>query len=371
MKTLPMQWVKNLTVRVELAMFTLFLLATCSHEEKIENEKKAFVLSETMLESIKLDTVVNSQVKGKLMLNGKITADENRTFEIFPIVGGNVISIDAELGDYVKKNQVLGVIRSGEVAELDKQLIDAQSDLLVAQKNLSVKQDLFASKLASDRELVAAQKEVEKAEAGLRRVNETFSIYGFNKNSEYLLRSPVNGFVINKKINRDMTLPSGHNESVFTIAELSEVWAIANVYESDISRMQVGMDVNVSTLSYPGEYIKGKIDKIFNVLDPETKTMKVRIRINNPDFKLKPEMLASTQVLYDENKVLSSVPASAVIFDNSRQFVMIYKDRFNIETREVEVYKTTDNTAWLSAGVKPGEIVISKNQLFIYDALND
>jgi cobalt-zinc-cadmium efflux system membrane fusion protein len=349
----------------------VILLWACTVDKAEDtDENKKFILSDTMLKSIMLDTVKEKGVKGVLDLNGKIVADENRLVEIFPIVGGNVLTVDVELGDYVKKDQTLAVIKSGEVAEYDRELIDAQSDVLVAEKNLRVKQDLYQSKLSSERELVTAQKELEKAEAALKRIKETFSIYHFNTQSEYHLKAPIKGFVIYKNINRDMTLPAGQSENVFTIAELDEVWAMADVYESDISRVRQGMDVEVRTLSYPEE-IPGKIDKIFNVLDPETKTMKVRIRIPNPGFKLKPEMLATIKAKYNEEKTLTSVPASAIIFDNSRKFVMIYKDPSNIETREVEVYKTTDSTAWLNAGVKPGEVVVSKNQLFIYDALND
>jgi len=370
-----MLWVKICYGKQFTFVFVLGIIVyspvACSDKVHDSDENKTFVLSDTMLKRITLDTVKVRPVNGTLDLNGKIMADENRLVEIFPIVGGNVLEVDAELGDYVSKNQTLAVIKSGEVAEYDRQLIDAQSDVLVAQKNLSVRQDLYDSKLSSDRELVSAQKELEKAEAALTRIKETFSIYNFNQRSEYRLKTPIKGFVIQKNIARDMTLPEGHSESVFTVAELDEVWAVANVYESDISRIKQGMDVVVVVLSYPDEKIIGKIDKIFNVLDPETKTMKVRVRIQNSQFKLKPEMLASVKASYNEDKQMVSVPASALIFDNSRQFVMIFKDRFNVETREVEVYKTTNNIAWLSTGVKPGEVIVSRDQLYIYDALND
>jgi len=375
MKNLTMPWVKisqnkAISMLVILACSSIIMCCTPDKAESLD-EQKTFVLSDTMLRKITLDTVKIKAVNGVLNLNGKIVADENRMVEIFPIVGGNVLEVDAELGDYVKKNQPLAVIKSGEVAEYDRQLIDAQSDVLVAQKNLSVKQDLYESKLSSDRELVSAQKDLEKAEAGLQRISETFSIYNFNKKSEYRLKAPISGFIISKNIARDMTLPADRTESVFTVAELDEVWAIANVYESDISRIREQMNVEITTLSYPGEPIQGKIDKVFSVLDPETKTMKVRIRIVNPDFKLKPEMLASVKARYNEDKQLTAIPTSALIFDNSRDFVMIFKDRNNIETREVEVYKTTDDTTWITSGLKAGEVVISRNQLYIYDALND
>jgi membrane fusion protein, heavy metal efflux system len=340
MKNLTMLSVKTCNAKQRAALASVALmavLATGCHKDGTADapESKTFVLSETMLKTITLDTVQQRPVNGALNLNGKIVADENRLVEIFPIVGGNVIEVDAELGDQVKKGQVLATIKSGEVAEYDRQLIDAQSDVLVAQKNLAVKQDLYNSKLSSDRELISAQKELEKAEAGLKRITETFSIYNFNKQSEYRLKAPINGFITNKNITRDMTLPAGHSESVFAVAELDEVWAIANVYESDIARIREGMDVVITTISYPGEQIRGKIDKIFSVLDPETKTMRVRVRIPNKDYHLKPEMLASVKAIYHENKELPAVPSSAIIFDNSRQFVMIFKDRYNIETREL------------------------------------
>ena len=369
-----MWWVKSFQrTSVPVVIFCSLVMLGCQSHELPDavDEKKSFVLSDLMLSKIKLDTVQKQNVYGILNLNGKIVADESREVEIFPIVGGNVIGVYAELGDFVKKGQTLGVIRSGEVAEFDRQRVDAESDVLVAQKNLAVKQDLYDSKLSSERELIAAQKELEKAEAALKRIKETFSIYSFNDKSEYHLKAPISGFVIKKNINRDMTLPFPQTESVFTIAELNEVLAVANVYESDISLISEGMDVVVSTLSYPNDTIKAKVDKIFNMLDPDTKTMKIRIRIQNPDFKLKPEMLATVRVFYHESKSLMSVPASSIVFDNSRKFVMVFKDKYNIETREVEVHKTTEGRTWLRRGVAENEVVISKNQLFIYDALND
>lgn len=369
MKSFIMRWERIWDARLVFLAVIPCLLA-CDQNNKVEEDgRRTFILSEKMLQSIVLDSVMDRKVYGELNLNGKIMADESRWVELFPIVGGNVVNVNVELGDFVRKNETLVIIRSSEVAEFDRQLIDAQSDVLVAQKKLDVKRDLFYSKLISEGEWVAAQKELEKAEAALKRIQETFSIYNFNEHSEYHLKAPISGFIIKKNISRDMILPSSHTESVFTIAELSEVWAVANVYESDISRIREGMEVKVSTVSYPNEVIGGRIDKIFNLLDPRTKTMKVRIRIPNPDFKLKPEMAATVKVLYTEEKTLPAVPRSAVIFDNSRQFVVLFKDRYNVEIREVEIYKSAGNLTWLTSGVNQGDVVISHNQLFIYDAL--
>src|SRR3982750_2936870 len=130
MKNSIMLWVK-ISIKncpwIPLVGLAVLLAVGCAPKKTEEPaENKAFALSDTMLKSIKLDTVAVKPVNGSLNLNGKIVADENRLVEIFPIVGGNVVEVDAELGDYVKKNQTLATIKSGEVAEYDRQLIEAQ-----------------------------------------------------------------------------------------------------------------------------------------------------------------------------------------------------------------------------------------------------
>lgn len=347
-------------------------LSSCSKKENTDdNVKSTFVVSDTMMSRITLDTAKKEVVKSKLLLTGKIFPDENKVIDVFPLVGGNVKDVFVELGDYVHKGDVLAVIKSGEIADYERQLIDAQSDLLVAQKQLSVTQDLFEGKLTSEKDLVSARKEVEKAQASLNRINEIFKIYNIGKESDYVIKAPISGFVVNKNINRDMQIRSDKTDHVFTISQLDELWVIADVFESDISKIQLGYNASVNTISYPDKKFSGKIDKIYNVLDPATKTMKIRIKINNSELLLKPEMHATIVLSYSENYALQAVPSKAVIFDKSRNYVMVFKDKYNIETREVEVNKALGNVTYLSKGLSEGEIVISQNQLLIYDALND
>lgn len=349
----------------------VLLLASCGHEIPHEEENNTFVLSDTMLKRIEISDVKTEPVRAELKLTGKVVADENKLVEIYPLVGGNVAEVNTELGDYVRKGQTLAVIKSGEVADFERQLIDAQSDLLVAQKNLHVAEDLYDSKLTSERDVLAARNEVNKAQAELERIKEIFSIYGIDKKAEYEVRAPISGFVIEKKVNRDMQLRSDKADNIFTIAEISDVWVNANVYETDIALIRERMNAEVRTLSYPDTLFEGHIDKIYNILDPQTKTMKVRIRLANTGYMLKPEMNATITIRYNEAGIKNAVPSSAVIFDKSKTYVMVFKDKNNIETREVSVYKQVGATTYINTGIKEGEKVISKNQLLIYDALND
>mgnify|MGYP000979015933 CR=1 FL=1 len=95
------------------------------------------------------------------------------------------------------------------------------------------------------------------------------------------------------------------------------------------------------------------------------------MKLTNPKTLLKPEMIAHVHLSFAEDRALPSIPASAIVFDNSRQYVMVYRGRNDILTREVTVKRTAGGRAWVDNGLKPGEVIISKGQLFIYDALND
>jgi cobalt-zinc-cadmium efflux system membrane fusion protein len=133
----------------------------------------------------------------------------------------------------------------------------------------------------------------------------------------------------------------------------------------------LGYPAQVSVLSYPDTTFNGEVDKIFNVIDPITQAMKIRIKLANKDYKLKPEMRAHITLAFDEDSYMLSVPSDAIIFDNNKTYVMIYQSKKQIETREIEVFRQVGNTAFISAGLKKNERIITHNQLLIYDALND
>lgn len=365
--------VMKYTHRYLLGLGCLFVLFGCGHKsEKIENNHSTFVLSDTMMQRIEVSEAKSELVQGQLRLNGKVQANEDKLVEIRPLVGGNVSEVNVELGEFVNKGAVLAVIRSGEVADFERELTDAESDVAVAEKNLRITQDMYDSKLSGDKDLLAARKELDKAKAELKRIQEVFRIYGINNKAEYLVTAPFSGFVIQKNITRDMQLRSDNAENIFTIAQISEVYVTANVYETEISKIKEGMPAKINVLAYPDRIFEGKIDRIFTVLDPATQTMKVRIKLPNEDFSLKPEMNATITVDFNDGDMkMIAVPSSAVIFDKSKNFVMVFKDQYNIETRSVEVYRQNSTVTYISSGLKEGEKVVSKNQLFLYDALND
>ena len=360
-------------MRIAIVIFIVItaIFSSCKNEKKTKEVRETFVLSDKMLSTTKTELATLQNLKNELNFYGKITADNNKMIEVYPIVGGNVTKVYVELGDYVQKGQLLATIRSTEVASFEKELDDAKNDVLVARNNLKVAQELFDGKLSAERDVLEAKSQLEKAQSQLHRIQETYKIYNIKGGATFEVRSPLSGFIIQKNINQDMLLRNDKSDNIFDIAQIDDVWAIANVNESDINLVKLGIDAEVSTLSYPDKKFFGKVDKIFNIIDPETKAMKARVKLNNSGFLLKPEMRATIKLSYTEERQMIAIPSKAVIFDKSKTFVMIFKDRNNIETRQVEVFRQVGETTYILSGLKEGEKVMSENQLLIYDALND
>jgi len=360
--------------RILLICITLSAVLFTSCKKKAEagtEEKPKFVLSDVMLKTTTFANVESKPLKTEQEFYGKISADNDKLIEIYPVVGGNVIKVYVELGDFVKKGQLLATIRSTQVAGYEKDLSDALNDVVVAKNNLKATKDLYEGKLNTERDVITAKSELDKAQSQLNRIRETYKIYSLKPGAIYEVRSPISGFIIQKDINQDMLLRDDHTNNIFDIAEIDEVWAIANVSEPDIRDVVLGSDADITTLSYPDKAFHGKVDKIFNIIDPETKAMKVRIKLKNPDFLLKPEMKATIKLSHEESNRMLAVPSSSVIFDKSKNFVMVYKSRSDIETRKVEVFRQVGDVTYISSGVSAGEKVITANQLQVYDALND
>ena len=330
-----------------------------------------FELSDTMLAHTEFAPVVEKEVEEELRLFGKVQADNNKLAQVYPAVGGNVMKINVELGDYVKQGQILASVRSSEVANFQRERLDAQAEVALAEKNLQVAKDLYEGKINAEKDVLSAGKELEKAKAELSRIHEVYNIYNLSKGSVYNITAPISGFIISKDINQNEQLRSDRTDGIFAIAEIDEVWVLANVNESDISKVALGYSADVQTLSYPNQVFIGKVDRIFNAIDPTTKAMKVLVKIPNPGFKLKPEMNATVTLRFNEGKRMLAIPSSSVIFDKSKSWVMVYTDPKHIETRQVEVYRQLNERSYISIGLNKGEKVVTKNNLLIYDALND
>jgi cobalt-zinc-cadmium efflux system membrane fusion protein len=355
-------------------LFLLFAgLSGCGKTEK-KNDRvladSAFCIPRQLMSVIELDTVSLEQVKGERLLTGKVTFDEEKVIKIFPLAGGIVQQVNVQLGDYVEKGKVLAIISSSDIANMEKELSTSESNLSIAEKNLDASREMYNSGLITEREYNTAQKEFKKANSEVERINEVLRIYSGSGKSDYIVRAPISGFIVEKKVNTSMQIRADNTDNLFTISDLKDIWIMANVYESDISKIKEGYHAEVTTISYPDRIFDGKVDKIFNVLDPVNKVMKIRIQLDNEGYLLKPEMFASVRISYLEDLHLMTIPSKSVIFEHSKNYIIKYKDTCNVSVREIEIYKTlNENTYILGSGLERGDRIISRSQLLIYNAL--
>jgi membrane fusion protein, heavy metal efflux system len=353
--------------------FLLFLLvwvSSCSNKPPAEEDKKGYVLPDSLLKTIEIDTVSNSRVMNALTLTGKVNFNEDNVIKTFPTISGQVSDIRVIPGDYVKQGQVLAVIRSSDMAGYSNDFLTAKSNVDIAKKSLDATEDMYKTGLASQRDQINAQEGYNQAVSAFEKAKRVLNLNGGSLTGEYTLKSPINGFVVDRQVNNNMMIRSDNSTALFTISDLKTVWVMANVYEADISLVKMGDSVNVTTLSYPGKIFRGRIDRVMNVLDPSNKVMKLRIVLANPDYLLKPEMYASVTVNTTENKKMLSIPSRSLIFDHSQYYVLIYKSPGDITIRPVQVLNTVGDRTFISGGLTEGERLIGTEALLIYQELN-
>ncbi|MEO5649298.1 MAG: efflux RND transporter periplasmic adaptor subunit [Ginsengibacter sp.] len=358
-------------IAIALLSTGLTIFTGCNPDSKKPVEKSKYVLSDSLLKTLEIDSVIKCPVVNSLTLTGKIAFNEEKVARIFPLVSGNISGINVQLGDHVNKGQKLGVIQSAEMAGYGNDLVNSKTNLLIAKKNLDASEDMYNGGLLSQKDFVTAQQLYKQAESQLKRSGEVLLINGGNTQGEYIIRAPISGFVVEKQINNNMAIRNDNNNSLFTISGLENVWVLANVYESNVSQVHLGDDAEVTTLSYPGRIFRGKIDQILNVLDPTNKVMKIRVVLPNPGYALKPEMFASIKVVSNTDSEALCVPSRALIFDHSQYFILVYKTPSDVQIIPVQLISANADKSYISGSVHEGDKIIGSNSVLIYEAMNN
>ena len=337
------------------------------------NDSKPFALSDTMLNMIKTDSVKMCGVSDELQLSGEVSFDENKLFKVYPRSSGQVIQSSLTLGDKVSAGQTLAVIKSADVAGNYADVSSADADVTIAKREMENQESLYKSGIASEREYNEAKQDYEKAMAAKRKITSQIEINGgrgATASGTYALTAPVSGYVVEKNVNQGDFIRTDMGSSLFTISDLKDVWVWANVFEADINKVKEGTAVEVTTLAYPDKVYKGKIDKISQVLDPDNKALKVRVKLDNPDLMLKPEMFAKVTVNNVQNEQAICVPTTSLIEQNGKTFVVVYNSRNDMKIAEVDVIKTAGSKTFINSGVTPGQQVITDNELLVFQQLS-
>jgi cobalt-zinc-cadmium efflux system membrane fusion protein len=251
----------------------------------------------------------------------------------------------------------------------------SQSELVIAKKNMDVTASLKSSGVSSEKDYLVAQNDYQKALAQYNKILEVLKIYGSSFSSRdstgsgYVIKSPINGFIVGKDITTGKDIRPDDNSALFTISDLKNVWAVANVFETDVAKVQVGTMAEITTLSYPDEKFSGKIERISNILDPETKVMSIKIRLENPGFKLKPGMFAHFGIHFPEDRKMMAVRSTTIIFSDNRNYVLRYRGKCDVLIQEVNIFRSSDGITYFECpSLHEGDRTI-RDGLFVFTAL--
>ena len=347
-------------------------LFSCKEVKTEEQKIQKLCISDSMQKMISLDTARISNINNELSLSGEVSFDENKVVKIFPFSSGQVLEVKVSLGDKVSQGQILAVMKSADIAGNYSDLKTAGSDIAIAKRELENTRSLYEKGISSERELTIAKENYEKALTASSKMNDQIKINGgghTQENGTFLITASTSGYIVEKNITAGSFIRNDNNNSLFTISNLNNVWIWANVFEADIPKVKEGYDAQITTLAYPGKIFHAKVDKVSEVLDPQNKVMRVRMSLPNNDFLLKPEMFTNVIITNKEPNKAVSIPSEAVLFDNSKKFVVLYHDKCNLEIKEVELLKSVGATTYIQSGLTAGDVVISKNQILLYRAL--
>lgn len=327
-------------------------------------------LSESMKSIIDIDKVTKERAVNHIYLSGQIKANPDTRFKVYPVHGGQVNKVNVRVGDVVKVNQILASIDSPEVIELGRSLYETQTALVLKERRLKLVESLRDGGVASELDVIEAKRSVDLAMAKLKRLQLQKKLIGYtDEDTQYHVRAPASGTVIKRSISPGAIIKGELSEQLFEISDLSRIWVIANIYESDISKIMPGQPAIVSTISYSDRIYHGKVKRISNVLDLEKRVAEAVIELDNSDGKLKPGMFATVKLETLEYQTTPTIPSKAVIFDNNLHYVVVYHDDCIMEVRPIKISFTNGERAYITEGLTEGERVISGRQLLVYNAL--
>jgi cobalt-zinc-cadmium efflux system membrane fusion protein len=349
-------------------------LISCKAKQADPEKETAICITDSMAKIISIDTATLNTIGDELKLSGEINFDDRKVSKVYPFSSGQVLQVNVSLGDKVNQGQTLAIIKSAEVSGNYSDLSTAGNDVTIAKRQMDNTASLYENGIASEREFLEAKENYQKAVTAVSKLKSQIEINGKGKtsaNGTYVITAPISGYVVEKKINQGGFIRNDANDNLFTIGNISDVWVWANVYETDIAKVKVGYAAKVTTLAYPDSVFNGVVDEVSNVLDPVTKVMRIRVKLPNEKQSLKPEMFANIVITNKEGRKAISVPSKAIVSENGKNYVIIYKSKCELTVQEVEILKIVDGRVYIKSGLKEDDLVIAENQILLFKALTE
>ena len=304
-------------------------------------------------------------------LVARVAFDDRRVAALGPPVQGRVASVSVIVGDRVTKDAPLLTIHAPDIAAALAQVSETRTSRLLAERNherarMLVQQGAGsdADRLSAEAALLQAKSEEGRAEAALRALG------GAHGSSDYLLRSPIAGIVVERNVSVGTEVNTDQAQACVTVADLSTVWVNADIYEQDLDHVHVGDEATVEVLAFPGREFSGRITYISNTLDQQTRVARARIELANPDLALRPGMFANVSARgMSEGAV--EIPLSAVLARRDQFFVFVQNLKGAYVQREVRPGEQHGQHIAVLSGLAPGERVVTEGAILLDAEANE
>src|ERR1700681_4274672 len=341
---------------------------------------------------IQAQTAALSEEPDTLRVAGRIALADDRTWRVGVLTQGRGEVVYAGLGDHVHKGQVLARMHSHELHDARAQYQTSLSELnrlqattALAQRNYDRMQTLLALKAASIQQTEQARQELLNAQTALHggqiavdrdriHLEDTLGVPAdlppdrHDENADLIpIIAPGSGYILDKKVTPGTTVQP--STDTFVIGELSQVWMLASVRQENLADLRVGQPATVTLPGEPGERFPGKITNLGQELDKTTRVMKVRIVLNNPGMKLKPEMLADAELPVGKHKPMLLVPSEAIQEINGQNSIFVRTAADHFAIRPVRIGETAGGRTPIFEGLKPGEQVVVQGSFVLKSQL--
>ena len=330
---------------------------------KIEKVEDRNVFQVERPERFQLVAAAEHIAAPELKVTGTVMPDISRAVPVISIATGRVVEINARLGDMVKKGQLLLKVQSADIAGAYSDYQKALADEKLATTQLERAKILFDRGAISQNDLQIAEDTAAKAKVDVTTTAEKLRVLGsasLDKPSGIVeIRAPISGYITDQQVTNAAGVPGLGSPNPFTISDLSTVWIVCDVYENDLDKVRLGDKADIRLSAYPNQVFTGTISNIGPVLDPNIRTVKVRIEVANPGM-MRPGMFVTATFRGREKHKLAAVPATAILHLHDRDWVYVpVGDNKFRRTEVVGGDMLPDGTQEILSGIAPGQQVIT------------
>jgi membrane fusion protein, heavy metal efflux system len=331
-------------------------------QAKVEQEGDASLIQVAHPEQFPLATAIAHESASQLSVTGTVSPDITRSVPVISIATGRVVELHARLGDTVKKGQLLLRVQSADMSAAFSDYRKAVADEKLARIQYERAKLLYDKGAISLNDFQTAEDIENKAQVDVENTTERLRVLGGSVDHPAAIvdiRAPVSGVITDQQVTTAAGVAGLGSPNPFTISDLSNVWILCDVYENDLANVHVGETAEIRLNAYPDKVFTGRISNVLPVLDPTTRTAKVRIEVRNPGI-MRVGMFVTATFHGQKKETHAAVPATAILHLHDRDWVYVPAGDKKFRRVEVTSGGTLPNRMQeIVAGVQPGQQVVS------------